>query len=188
MTECAPLRQSFSAFARLSTPDEDRNHAVDCRLAFLHDAVDTSTPIPFQLALSSLPTSRFAGLAFSRLEITFNDDRPPYVVEHRDPSAAAADVREVVNLGEAGSSGEKSANLAWRDGGETKLFLGSIKVDKEIDLTVRRQVRSRTHNSSLPTAIAGREGRPLCVGRQLDCRPQRAAEPPQRTGRARVVH
>lgn len=111
---------------------------VECRLAFLHDSVDTSTPVPFQLAMSSLPTSRFACLAFSRLDITFNDDRPPICVDHRGSSDAAAVRREVVNLGEAGSSKERSANLAWRDGGETKLFVGSIKVDKEIELTVRQ--------------------------------------------------
>ncbi|BGP28998.1 hypothetical protein JCM10296v2_000734 [Rhodotorula toruloides] len=120
MTECAPL--------------------LECRLAFLHETVDTSTPVPFQLALSSLPTSRFAGFAFSRLEITFNDDRPPICVDNRGGLGASADRREVVNLGEAGSSKERSANLAWRDGGGTKLFVGSIKVDKEIELTVEKVV------------------------------------------------
>lgn len=159
---------------------------VECRLAFLHDTVDTSTPVPFQLALSSLPTSRFAGFAFSRLEITFNDDRPPICVDHRGGLGASADRREAVNLGEAGSSKERSANLAWRDGGETKLFVGSIKVDKEIDLTVRR-CHTRWFIWRSSGASAGREGCSHCISRQLDCRSQHAAEPARRA-RIWMVH
>ncbi|BGO96780.1 hypothetical protein NBRC10513v2_000716 [Rhodotorula toruloides] len=166
MTECAPL--------------------LECRLAFLHDSVDTSTPVPFQLAMSSLPTSRFACLAFSRLDITFNDDRPPICVDHRGSSDAAAVRREVVNLGEAGSSKERSANLAWRDGGETKLFVGSIKVDKEIELTVEKVVLTASVGSwtvalnMRPNRIDGRESGwyiesrekpvPLGVGDSSVCR------------------
>ncbi|GEM06476.1 glutathione transferase omega-1 [Rhodotorula toruloides] len=126
---------------------------LDCRLAFLHDAVDTSTTIPFQLVLSSLPTSRFGGFAFSRIEITFNDDRPPISIDHRHDTDADIDRREVVNLGNASSSKKRVANLAWRDGGEAKLFVGSIKVDKEIDLTVEKVVLTASIGSWTVTLI-----------------------------------
>ncbi|BGP36865.1 hypothetical protein JCM10449v2_000767 [Rhodotorula kratochvilovae] len=90
-------------------------------------------PVPFQLVFSAPSTSRAGTLAFSRLDVHFNDGRPAVTVAHDETAAGHA------NLGHVGSMQERRAKLRW-DAGERRVLVGSITVDREIELTVEKVV------------------------------------------------
>lgn len=113
---------------------------VDCHLTFWKSSGDIGNPIPFQLVLASPPTARSSALAFSQLELHFNDDRPPIVVSHEESLASSRTATEFVQLGDVGDatqtpSGDHSAALSWADG-STKVFSGVVSSTKDLRLTV----------------------------------------------------
>jgi hypothetical protein len=139
----APIQLlSVCAFPPASSPLADRcRFAVDCTLAFHSPSNNVSSPVPFQLVLSSPPSSRSSGFAFSRLAIHFNDDRPPIVVEHAEDGE-----RERVNLGDLSEvEMERQADLRWTDGGK-KVFTGVVALERELDLTVRHSLPFPFHS------------------------------------------
>lgn len=135
LADAAPLRAHFSLSA--SSP-LTVSVAVDCQIVFWKPTSDVGAPVPFQLSLASPPTARASSLVFSKLQIQFNDGRPPVVVSNAEPSDSEGVVRYHA-LGEMGdgSAGieEVEVPLVWRDG-STKVFMGTVAAASELGLTV----------------------------------------------------
>ncbi|GAA5914419.1 hypothetical protein JCM6882_008227 [Rhodosporidiobolus microsporus] len=126
--------------ATILTDSADTLPLFDCRLTFHTPTTPVSTPVPFQLVLSSPPTARSSGLSFTSLDIHFNDDRPPISVQHADPAEGEGGKEvEKVNLGSVGAEQERKANLRWQNGA-VKVFSGAIALDRELTLTVDKVV------------------------------------------------
>ncbi|GAA6001644.1 hypothetical protein JCM10207_002245 [Rhodosporidiobolus poonsookiae] len=127
--------------ASISLDMTDSAPLFDCRLAFWSPSTPVSAPVPFQLSLSSTPSSRSSALLFSQLAIHFNDDRPPVVVRNSgsETDEPAAGVERVA-LGDVTKEGKvRAAALRWADPA-TKVFTGSIALDRELGLTVDKVV------------------------------------------------
>ncbi|GAA5831856.1 hypothetical protein JCM11251_003912 [Rhodosporidiobolus azoricus] len=110
----------------------------DCHLTFHSPTTHVSSPVPFQLVLSSSTTSRSSGFSFSSLDIHFNDDRPSVTVTH-DDSEGEGKMVEKVNLGNVVEERERTARLRWQDGAK-KVFTGAITLEREATLTVDKVV------------------------------------------------
>ncbi|GAA6055585.1 hypothetical protein JCM3770_002500 [Rhodotorula araucariae] len=119
--------------ARIELDMTDVAPLLDCRLAFLRPAVHAASPVPFQLVLSAPASSRVEDLAFSRLDIQFNDGNPAVSVVHAEGADWCA------NLGHVGSAQVRRARLRWEAGGR-RVLVGSIEVDRELELTVEKVV------------------------------------------------
>lgn len=118
-----------------------RTLAVDCHLTFLRPSAYAAEPVPFQLVLAAPAGSRIANLAFAHLDLHLNDGRPPVRVSHREDAPTSTSV------GHVGSAQERGARLRWSEG-ETRVLTGTVSVDRELELTVRRRACSCTSLAS----------------------------------------
>ncbi|GAA6036838.1 hypothetical protein JCM8097_006306 [Rhodosporidiobolus ruineniae] len=119
----------------ISLDSADSAPLFDCHLTFRHPSTHVSSPVPFQLVLSSPASARSSALTFSSFDIHFNNDRPAINVKHVEGGAEGGRVV----LGKVEEERERTADLRWKDG-ERKVFLGAVSLDRELSLTVDKVV------------------------------------------------
>ncbi|GAA6061932.1 hypothetical protein JCM10212_001500 [Sporobolomyces blumeae] len=111
------------------------------RMTFYRSTTTISTPMPFQLSLTSPSTSRIAGFTFDSLQLFFDDDRPPVVITHRSEAETEEPLADVTRylIGDVREDVERTADLRWREG-TTKVFVGLVSSDQAMSLSVNKVV------------------------------------------------
>ncbi|KAK4692347.1 trafficking protein particle complex subunit 11, partial [Phenoliferia sp. Uapishka_3] len=139
--------EELRVFLRTTTPPSPERSVIvvdsadvaplfTTQIAFWHPTSNIGLPIPFQLSLSSLPTSRSSSLVFDQLELEFNDGSEKVIVSGREAKEGEGEGKvESYKLGEDGLEGGGDAWLGWRDG-TTKVFCGMIRGRVESELTL----------------------------------------------------
>ncbi|GAA5947145.1 hypothetical protein JCM3765_002176 [Sporobolomyces pararoseus] len=107
------------------------------RLSFLKPTTTISSQIPYQLAISAPSSARLAAFAFDNLNIYFNDDRPPLVVQNS--AGVKSTTSEIERYELRGCGSQTEANLRWENG-TTKVFFGTVSSDVAISLTLEKVV------------------------------------------------